>query len=68
MLVIRYESKKKLKECVGKRLKYIETSIMGPEYTDNGTFVACNRPHITGFKREFYAQITMKDGLIEKVK
>ena len=66
-MVVRYESKKKLKEAVGQRLRYIETSMFGPEYKDNGVLTVANRPHITGMGREFFAQVTMKDGLIQKV-
>ena len=67
-LVIDYPTKKILKASVGEPLSYLETSMFGPEYTDNGNIVGCNRPHITGHKREFFAQVTMSDGLIEKVK
>lgn len=68
MLIALYPSKKELKENIGKKLKYRETSFFGPEYKDNGRFVVCNRPSITGIKgREFFAEVTMKDGLIEKV-
>ena len=66
-MVVRYESKKKLKEAVGQQLKYIETSMFGPEYRDNGVLTVANRPHITGIGREFFAQVTMKDGIIQKV-
>lgn len=68
MLVFNYPSKKVLKENVGKRLRYIETSLFGAEYRDNGVLVGANRPHITGQGREFFAQVIMRDGLIEKVK
>lgn len=68
MLIVLYPSKKVLKESIGSSLKYKETSIFGPEYKDNGSFVASNRPQITGIKgREFFAEIEMKDGLISKV-
>lgn len=67
-LVVKYPSKKVLKEEVGKPLKYIETSMFGPEYSPNGMLTVANRPHITGLGREFFAQVYMKDGLIEKVK
>jgi hypothetical protein len=63
-----YPSKKELKANVGKRLKYIETSMFGPEYTPNGTLTVANRPHITGIGREFFAQVTMENGLIKSVK
>ena len=67
MLILNYASKKELKEHIGKPLDYIETSMFGLEYNPNGSFVGANRPHITGHKREFFAQVTMKDGLISKV-
>ena len=50
------------------RLRYIETSLFGPEYSDNGTLTVANRPHITGIGREFFAQVTMANGLIKGVK
>ena len=67
MIVFNYPSKKVLQENIGNKLKYIETSVFGPEYLDNGMLTGANRPHITGQGREFYAQVTMKDGLISKV-
>jgi hypothetical protein len=66
-MVVRYASKKLLKENVGKPLNYIETSFFGPEYKENGKLVVANRPHITGIGREFFAEVTMKNGLIDKV-
>ena len=67
MMIVHYPSKKVLKENIGKPLIYRETSLFSPEYTPNGKFCASNRPHITGLGREFFAEITMKDGLISKV-
>jgi len=67
-LVVKYPSKKVLKENVGNRLRYIETSIFGPEYKSNGMLVVANRPHITGLGREFFAQVLMENDLIVKVK
>jgi len=68
MLVFNYESKKALKESIGKPLRYIETSMFGPEYRDNGILTGANRPHITGKGREFFANVTMANGLIVSVK
>ena len=67
MLVFDYPSKKEMKEQVGQALNYMETSMFGPEYVADGVIYGCNRPHITGHKREFFAQVTMKDGKIFKV-
>jgi hypothetical protein len=66
-LIVQYPSKKELKANIGQRLRYIETSVFGPEYRDNGTLTVANRPHITHLGREFFAQVTLKDGLIVKV-
>jgi hypothetical protein len=66
-LVVRYNTKKELKEAVGQRLKYTETSMFGAEYAPNGVLTVAGRPHITGMKREFFAQVTMQDGVIQKV-
>jgi hypothetical protein len=49
-------------------LNYIETSLFGAEYVSDGVLVGANRPHITGIGREFFAQVTMQDGKIAKVK
>ena len=66
-MILNYESKKALKDCIGKALCYTETSMFGPEYKQDGKFCGCNRPHITGYKREFFATVTMQNGLISKV-
>lgn len=68
MIVFNYESKKALKEAIGKPLRYIETSMFGPEYRDNGTLTGANRPHITHKGREFFANVVMENGLIKSVK
>lgn len=68
MLVFDYDSKKALKECIGQPLRYIETSMFGAEYRPDGVLTGANRPHITGRGREFFANVTMQDGLIKAVK
>lgn len=68
MLVFNYESKKALKASIGKPLRYIETSLFDAEYRDNGVLTGANRPHITGKGREFFANVTMENGLIKGVK
>ena len=67
-MIFDYATKKELKASIGQPLMYAETSVFGEEYKPNGDLVGCNRPHITGHKREFFAQVTMRDGLIAKVK
>ncbi len=68
MIIFTYPSKKVLKENIGNPLNYIETSMFGAEYVSEGVLVGANRPHITGIGREFFAQVTMKNGKIAKVK
>lgn len=60
----RYKTKKALKAAKGQPLLYIETSVHGPEYDPNGTFPVVG-PSPTN--RKWFAQVTMKDGLIAKV-
>ena len=70
MMIFNYESKKQLKENIGKRLKFTETSFFGEEYKSYGSIVGCNRPYDprgTG-KREFFAEVSMEDDLIKGVK
>ena len=62
MLVLHYPSKKSLKASVGQRLRFTETSMFGPEYSDNGSVTGTNHP-----KRSWFANITMKEGVIHKV-
>ena len=68
MIILDYPSKKLLKEEVGRPLRYIETSMFGLEYRENGTFSGANRPSVTGHRRGFFATVTLKDGLIAKVR
>ena len=42
--------------------------MFAPEYIVNGTVTGANRPTVTGKGREFFATVTMKDGLIAKVR
>ena len=69
ILVTGYKSKKALKEAVGKRLIYRETSMHGEEYRANGKFAVAHRPSLGHFRegREFFAEVTMIDGVIGKV-
>ena len=68
-ILVHYASKRALREAIGKRLLFSETSIFGDEYRTNGTFPVAGRPGLSdAVKREFFAEVTMKDGLIVKVK
>lgn len=76
MLIAKYFSKKALAASIGQPLDYVETSMFGPEYKADGTFCVSNRPSLSlGYKsptgspkaREFFAEVTMANGLIAKV-
>jgi len=59
-----YKTKKDLKSSVGKPLGYNETSLFGPEYKRDGQFAVVG-PSAT--ERKWFAEVTMKEGLIAKV-
>lgn len=65
MMGASYKTKKELKGNIGKRLRYVETSIFGNEFKENGTFCVVGP---SPYERKWYAEVTMKDGLIAKVK
>ena len=68
MLIANYATKKECKAAIGQPLRYTETSMFGPEYRRDGMLTVAHRPHITGRGREWFGQITMRDGLIVGVK
>jgi hypothetical protein len=59
-----YQTKKALKEAVGKRLNYCETSMFGPEYRPDGQFVVVGP---SAYERKWFATVKMVNGLIVKV-
>jgi hypothetical protein len=67
MMLFLYDTKKDLKASIGQPLRYQETSIFGPEYISDGKITGARRPHLQGGGREFFATVTMSDGLIAKV-
>ena len=75
MMILNYKSKKQMKESIGESLDYTETSMFGNEYNPDGTFCGCNRPSSPEYPkfeqrkgREFFASVTMQNGLIKVVK
>jgi len=65
MLGAPYKSKKELKESKGKELRFIETSMFGPEYKENGKLTVVGPcPHTN---RKWFASVTMENGLIKGV-
>ena len=74
-MILNYKSKKQIRENIGQPLDFTETSMFGPEYKADGSFCGCNRPYSPEYPkfaqrkgREFFAQITMVNGLISGVK
>lgn len=64
MMGATYKTKKALKESIGEPLRYVETSLFGPEFKRDGTFcVVGPAPTV----RKWFAEVTMRDGLIAKV-
>ena len=59
-----YATKKLLKEAVGKPLRYVETSMFGPEFKSNGKFCVVGP---SPYERKWFAEVTMENGLIKKV-
>lgn len=64
MMSASYKTKKLLKAQVGKELIYVETSMFGLEYKDNGTFCVVGPDP---YDRKWFARVTMENGLIKKV-
>ena len=69
LLVTGYSSKKELKARIGEPLSFIETSMFGTEYKPNGVLTVAHRPSLGHWPhgREFFAQVTMAHGRIDKV-
>ena len=61
-----YKTKKILKESIGQPLQYVETSMLKLEYTPNGTFAVVGPDAYRD--RKWYATVTMRDGLIVRVR
>ena len=56
-----YKTKKELKNNIGSELDYSETNMFKNEYTENGVVIGCD------IDRKFFAKITIKNNLIERV-
>ena len=59
-----YKTKKDLKASVGKPLGYTETSMFVPEYKADGKFAVVGPD---AYQRKWFAQVTMREGVIAKV-
>lgn len=65
MLVANYKYKKDLKARIGERLSYTETSLFGAEYRKDGRLVVVGP---SAYNRRWFAEVLMRNGLIEGVK
>lgn len=59
-----YRTKKELKESIGKRLGYTETSMFGNEFKPTGTNVLVGP---SAYERKWFASVVTQDGIIVKV-
>ncbi len=66
MMGASYSTKKDLKAAIGKPLRYVETSMFGAEFKPDGQFCVVGPDAYTN--RKWYANVTMRDGLIAGVK
>ena len=60
-----YRTKKELRESIGQRLSYVETSIFGAEYHGDGEYTVVGPDAYRD--RRFYATVTVKDGVVRRV-
>jgi hypothetical protein len=65
MMAASYKTKKELKAAIGKPLRYVETSIFGPEYKADGSFCVVGP---SPYERKWFAEVEMKDGKIASVR
>ena len=56
-----YKTKKELKNNIGSELDYSETNIFKDEYKPDGVVIGCD------VNRKFFAKITIKNNIIERV-
>ncbi len=56
-----YKTKKDLKNNIGSELDYSETNMFKDEYKENGIVIGCD------VNRKWFAKITIKNNIIERV-
>ena len=61
MVIVKYKTKTLLKEAIGKKLNYKESSQFGTEYQSTGTF------EVVAQESNWKATVTMEDDIIKKV-
>jgi hypothetical protein len=64
MLGASYKTKKACRESIGKAPRFIETSIVGVEFTGDGKYTVVGPGP---YDRKWYAQVTVYNGVITKV-
>lgn len=65
MIAASYKTKKDLKAAIGQALNYVETSMFGPEYKPDGQFCVVGPG---AYQRKWYAQVTLKGGILVRVR
>ena len=56
-----YKTKKELKNNIGFQLDYSETNMFKDEYKENGIVIGCD------VARKWFAKVTIKNNIIERV-
>lgn len=64
MMAASYKTKKELKASIGSYLRYVETSMFGPEYKADGKFCVVGP---SPYERKWFAEVTLQNGIIAKV-
>lgn len=65
MLAFSYKTKTALKQAKGQKLRYVETSMYGNEYSGDGQYTGVGpEPYL----RKWYATVIVADGVIKSVK
>jgi hypothetical protein len=65
MLGADYPTKKALKEALGEEPRFIETSPFGPQYSGDGRYSVVGPDPYRA--RNWYAMVTIENGVIKKV-
>jgi hypothetical protein len=60
-----FKTKKELKQAIGTKPDFIETSFFGPEYIGDGRYAVVGPDPMT---RKWFAELIIVNGLIHKVR
>ena len=61
-----YATREALEDSIGRELRYVEVSMVGPEYHGDGEYTVVGPP--SSQPHEWYARVTVRDGMIARVR